>query len=808
MDSTARQFAQRFADYERRLARLERGARVSRLAHASLEDTSIPAYDDTGTVRQIIGRQSDGTFAVAYVNGPPPPRPSAPTVSARQLAIVVGWDGEFEDGAPRPGDFARVDVHMDTDPEFEPTGATVYGSLVGEGALAIPADTETHYVRLVAVTLSDVASTPTDPVEVEALPASEISSEFVYAGEVSADQITAGTLRADVNLASTIRTGETGARVELSNEGLVSYDTDGEVSVVMPTDPESDASFAGSIVAGGLTVTGSAAFRSTGNEISKGGNLLLQSATTAPQNAPSAVVGWEFETMANGTAYRGLVHHNGKLWAGRINAPEIVAQDGETVTLQVAWNGTPPLHPTGGITRVGSHWYILGREAGTGDWYISKCNDSGEDVGRTYWGTSQIPYEQYPCIGTDGTNLLIAQFDPTADRFYIQTRDAGSLAWVAAFPTASNPGFSGPAVGVARGQFDIGVDLFVILSQHGNNYWTYRPGGSYDPDFVWPSPFMGSAGGFAWDGTRFWCVENVAAYSSNRLAKHSTVKWVGPSSRTYHAALTWRNSVEGYETDAGRVGSFSMRKRAWVTLTAPEIPDGGNPEDPDSVAFYLSQATTPSRTNLFLQTLPPVGARSVTLGDTITFTGTNPPASSNFPGSTPGTITNADRSLVVSGNGTIQATSVDAAFPGIRMAIKQLPDGFVLPAGHSGEWVNWGSPLALANPGRFVGILATGTASAVNDGTAAYVGMRLGISLDGGATWTYGSGPRDQAGAGSATRRASVACQHLTLGATTGDVLVQAQVQATNDDPVLWFGAVTYLLVPTLDPAQPLESTP
>jgi hypothetical protein len=129
-----------------------RAATQPQLAYSSIEDGAIQSVED-GTLKAIIGKQFDGTQAVAIVNGPPPPQPSAPGALAALEGAVISWDGLFADGSTVPMDFARVEAHVSTDPDFtaefaetlkatfeSPRGGQVFVSL-------IPA---TYYVKLVA----------------------------------------------------------------------------------------------------------------------------------------------------------------------------------------------------------------------------------------------------------------------------------------------------------------------------------------------------------------------------------------------------------------------------------------------------------------------------------------------------------------------------------------------------------------------------------------------------------------------------------------------------------------------------------
>lgn len=216
---------------QQQLAKLSAGERASQLGFASLEAGEfVMAYDALGQARMRIGHQDDGTVGVIYGNGTPPPVPSAPSVGARQLGIFVGWDGLFAGGYTRPGDFARVDVHLSETAGFVPDGTTIVGTIPEAGGILVGADSVTHYVKLVAVTHSKtadgggyVASAPTTEVAVLPLPAGQIA-----AGAIGAQQ-----LAADIAFVSRLVTGNpTGARLELDGRvgvdpGMHLYDNTG-----------------------------------------------------------------------------------------------------------------------------------------------------------------------------------------------------------------------------------------------------------------------------------------------------------------------------------------------------------------------------------------------------------------------------------------------------------------------------------------------------------------------------------------------------------------------------------------------------
>ncbi|MFI5799075.1 hypothetical protein [Streptomyces sp. NPDC051677] len=160
MADTLAVLAAKIANLERLVRDLSRS---SRLANSSIENGSIVVYDDAGALRGSIGLQEDGTVAMAAVNGPPPPQPTAPVVVSILGGLAVSWPGTFADALVVPLDWSRLEIHASTADGFEPVSATLRGTLESPqgGTLTIPTD-ESLYVRLVARNTSGTASAPSD----------------------------------------------------------------------------------------------------------------------------------------------------------------------------------------------------------------------------------------------------------------------------------------------------------------------------------------------------------------------------------------------------------------------------------------------------------------------------------------------------------------------------------------------------------------------------------------------------------------------------------------------------------------------
>ncbi|MFB7445998.1 hypothetical protein ACFC01_48430 [Streptomyces mirabilis] len=157
MADTLAVLAGRIAVLERLVRDLSRS---SRLANSSIENGSIVVYDDAGMLRGSIGLQQDGTLALAAVNGPTPPVPTAPVVASVLGGVAVTWDGAFADGSLAPADFAHVEVHFSASADF-PDDGSLFAAFYSTHAatMTVPAEVPL-WVRLVCVSTSGKDSGP------------------------------------------------------------------------------------------------------------------------------------------------------------------------------------------------------------------------------------------------------------------------------------------------------------------------------------------------------------------------------------------------------------------------------------------------------------------------------------------------------------------------------------------------------------------------------------------------------------------------------------------------------------------------
>ena len=160
----ARDLAAIIADLQDRVRALEV---TPRLGNSSIENGTLDVIED-GVTTLAIGKQFDGTFLAAPLAGPIPPTPTPPTVTPVQGGLLVRWDGTFEGNQMAPMDFARVEVHTDTQAGFDPMlsenlRASITSPRGGEVLVTLPAET-LNYVVLVTRAQTGKASDPSQQV--------------------------------------------------------------------------------------------------------------------------------------------------------------------------------------------------------------------------------------------------------------------------------------------------------------------------------------------------------------------------------------------------------------------------------------------------------------------------------------------------------------------------------------------------------------------------------------------------------------------------------------------------------------------
>jgi hypothetical protein len=188
--------SQGLRELARKLSQLDRRVRsigsTGQLAHSSIEDGAVQAYNRSGQQVMLIGKQWDGTYAPSVTNGPVPPTPSTPIVTDGTEGISVRWDGGFAGGLlGAPMDYLRVDIHISTTNDFTPDFSNRFGTIVPPtgGEIAFALAPGTYYVKLVCWSQAGVPSAASLQAEADAWPVTAGTDGFPPSSSPAAELV-------------------------------------------------------------------------------------------------------------------------------------------------------------------------------------------------------------------------------------------------------------------------------------------------------------------------------------------------------------------------------------------------------------------------------------------------------------------------------------------------------------------------------------------------------------------------------------------------------------------------------------------
>lgn len=227
-----------------------------------------------------------------------------------------------------------------------------------------------------------------------------------------------------------------------------------------------------------------------------------------------------------------------------------------------------PLLGFGGVTTVGSNYYVLGTSYEDGKWYVYKYNSSFVEQDSFLVSDS---FANKAAIGTDGTDLLVSWVTSTgALRLRVYTT-AGSLSSDDTLLAAGSIAANRAIGGVYRGSADFGATRTVIVAMNGDSY-VFNSGLSR----VTADEFQRAGGaacrGLTWDGTRF-----VSIDGSARLWNYHTGH---TQDGTIYGGYTWYDADTSsgsstHETKVSPAESFTWPARSKLVVTGKPAPEAG-----------------------------------------------------------------------------------------------------------------------------------------------------------------------------------------------------------------------------------------
>lgn len=545
------------------------------------------------------------------------------------------------------------------------SGTTADSSLVirglPDGTALLP---DTDYYLAVKVRDGDGTAATTGtagPTQYRKADVDTISADYVYAGDIEAQQIKSGNLEASLAILGSIATGTTGRRVVIDQDGLRALDALNAAVVNIPTDAAEDISLNGNVTAQTLTAIGKVALRATDNEVAASAAVILQQGVTQPATAPTVTQGYGLALWNNSIGASSI---SGINWYPGSSSMFVCSGSGtdwrieERSTVDGSLTSTI-LNASGqagtirNCVRIGTNFYITYwvLSGGFTNWYVQKRAVATPTVVTSTWQiTNGADTISQVSIGLDGSNLLVGYnfSSGTITKYATLNPDTGAV--VTAWASLTNPVPVSQLWAIWKGSADLGASHVITLTSASsvNNLWAFATAtNTRNQNAEWPQYANGSVSpmGLWYDGTK-WQVPERISTSSLRTVTYDGHTWTtAGSTLTLKVTTTWYDgdtsgSTTTHETPQGPIATLVLNKRARIYVTTPAVPSDPSPvafDDPDRVRIYVGTGTG-TRTTQWLNATGAVGATSTTITGTLTFAGTNPPATNNFPASTPGAI--------------------------------------------------------------------------------------------------------------------------------------------------------------------------
>ena len=519
-----------------------------------------------GKVPTASGVYLDPTTIPVFVPTEPPA--ASPTLTAYGLPSSIVLNAAS--GVVDPG--AEIEYHASLTSGFTPdpstllpdtpTASLVYVVKNMPDGSPVPLSTEVYF-RAVAVNVVGSAAASaeiegaTDETAVAVIAAETIAAETAIIGRVLTDRLEFGTGYLDAN-EGVVLPQPSGSATRLTNDGVTPSQIAGYI-----------------ILDGGTILDNLNAYGLT----QMFGTLRLANGISVPAVPADLSRTWDsLDTDLTASEYPdihyGLVENltDSDEWitvSQFFGGGRFRSVDKTTGALNpFIFGSIAPLLGFGGVTTVGSNYYVLGTSYEDGKWYVYKYNSSFVEQDSFLVSDS---FANKAAIGTDGSNLLVSWVTSTgALRLRVYTT-AGSLSSDDTLLAAGSIAANRAIGGVYRGSADFGATRTVIVAMNGDSY-VFNSGLSRVTADEFQRAGRAACRGLTWNGTRFVSIDGNSRLWNYHTGHVQDATWYGTydwydGDTSSGSALHW--------TAAAPARSFLWPARSKAVIAGKPAPDVG-----------------------------------------------------------------------------------------------------------------------------------------------------------------------------------------------------------------------------------------
>lgn len=328
--------------------------------------------------------------------------------------------------------------------------------------------------------------------------------------------------------------------------------------------------------------------------------------------------------------------------------------------------GGNPIDASGGLTKIGTTWYVLAYDVGDELWRVFRYSSLsiGNNDAAGSWNYSDTNNLTQPAIGQKDGNILTARTWASDGKIRIAEWNPTTGAQIGSTIVSNVAPGNVKLTAVLYGSFDLGVNRYIVAGRaHSDHeFWSVSSTGTSPANERWPIANDATLCGLVWDGTKFFHLsEGTGGGAPGHIIEYSTIYWTTQPDQWYIKNTLWDDDPLGtglHETLASPPRKITMTKRGKMHVTTGGIPAlTGSPDDAKGVRIYVGRTDigVPPDNEMYLAPDQPASGETFVKIDEMNFAAADTLATKdpNFPEGDPAEFFDELEQKLLSSDGSI-----------------------------------------------------------------------------------------------------------------------------------------------------------